>query len=138
VSSVSYADAEPNGLASMLGALIEANLTHHPHRDGLLRPAVIELHALDADTVVTLEVDHGAVRVANGTANGRAHVVVRAGSRDLIELASTPLLLGMPDPLSAQGRDMVRKLARRHVRIDGVLRHPGKILRLNRLLSVDE
>ena len=37
--AVTYADPEPNGLASMLGGLIEANLTAHPERTALLAKA---------------------------------------------------------------------------------------------------
>ncbi len=40
---VRFADPEPNGLAWMLGRLIEANLERHPGRRSLLKPAVIDL-----------------------------------------------------------------------------------------------
>jgi hypothetical protein len=135
--TVSFADEEPNGLAVMLGGLIEANLHRHPDRRALLRPAVVGLRAKDAGVGVTLTLSLGSVAVANGaSANGRAHLRVETDSASLIELSATPLRLGLPDPFSRQGRDLVRKLLGREIRIDGMLRHPVRLVRLNKLLSV--
>ncbi|HEY6677620.1 MAG TPA: hypothetical protein VI411_01830, partial [Actinomycetota bacterium] len=52
--NVAYADREPNGLAAMVGGLIEANLRQHPERRSLLRPAVVELVAVDAGVSVRI------------------------------------------------------------------------------------
>ena len=41
MASVEYPDADPNGLAEMLGGLIQGNLERHPERASLLKPAVI-------------------------------------------------------------------------------------------------
>jgi hypothetical protein len=46
---VRYADAEPNGLADLLGRLLEANVEQDPARRRLLAPAVIEVDATDAE-----------------------------------------------------------------------------------------
>jgi hypothetical protein len=34
-ATVEYVDEEPNGLAAILGGLIEANLAQHPEREAL-------------------------------------------------------------------------------------------------------
>jgi PKD repeat protein len=68
---VTYVDVEPNGLAVMVGGLIEANLAQHPRRAGLLRRAVVDLVAIDADVAVSLGIERRGVRVANGTADGQ-------------------------------------------------------------------
>ncbi len=133
---VAYADAEPNGLATMVGGLIEANLAHHPDRRRLLRRAVIDLVALDADVAVSLSIGRDDVGVANGLANGRADVRVTTDSLSLVELAGAPLRLGFPDVFHPEGRLVVRKVLDRRIRIEGLLRHPLRLSRITRLLSV--
>jgi hypothetical protein len=133
---VTYVDAEPNGLAAMVGGLIEANLDRHPERRDLLRPAVVDLVAIDADVATSLRLDRSEVRVANGIANGRAHLRLTADSIALVELAATPLRLGFPDVLHREGRLVTRRVLARDIRIEGLVRHPLTMSRLSRLLSV--
>ncbi|HEX5950789.1 MAG TPA: hypothetical protein VFZ96_07290 [Actinomycetota bacterium] len=133
---VAYADAEPNGLAAMVGGLIEANLAQHPERERLLRRAVIDMVALDADVAVTLAIGRHDVRVANGLADGRADVRLTTDSLSLVELAGAPLRFGFPDVLHPEGRLVVRKVLGREIRIEGLLRHPVRLSRVTRLLSV--
>ena len=52
--TVRFADAEPNGLADLVGRLIGANLDGDPARRALLRPSVVELSASDADIFATI------------------------------------------------------------------------------------
>ncbi|HEX2030546.1 MAG TPA: hypothetical protein VHL78_03980 [Actinomycetota bacterium] len=133
--TVRYADAEPNGLAAMLGGLIEANVAAHPERRALLRPATVHVVAPDADTSVSIRLRAGEVIVANG-ARGRPDVVVSADSETLIELSSVPLRLGFPDATTRAGRAIARKLLRRELRVKGLVTSPDVVARLNRLLSV--
>lgn len=135
--TVSFADAEPNGLAEMIGGLIEANLHRYPDRRALLKPAVVGVTARDAGVSATLTFMLGSVAVANGaSADGRAHLRVATDSAALLELPATPLRLGLPDPFSRRGRHLVRRVLGREIRIDGMLRHPVRLARLNKLLSV--
>lgn len=129
------ADARPSGLAEMLAGLIEANLAQHPERSALLRTAVVELDAVDADVSVTLRIRPGRVEIVNGPA-GVSDVEVHAPSRRLLELSGAPIRLGFPDPFHPQGRAVLRSMARRRVRISGMLRHPLVLSRFARLLSV--
>lgn len=133
---VAYADIEPNGLAEMVGGLIEANLVRDPDRSRLLRQAVIDLVALDADVAVSLAVGREDVRVANGLADGRADVRVTTDSLSLVELAGAPLRFGFPDVFRPEGRLVVRKILERRIQIEGLLRHPLRLSRITRLLSV--
>lgn len=134
--TVRFADAEPNGLADLVGRLIDANLQEHPDRRRLLRETVVELSASDADMHATLEVTGEGVRVTNGRSNGRAHLWVRADAYDLVEFAGAPLRLGLPDVFDADGRAALGRVLRGHVRVSGMLRHPVRLSRFNRLLSV--
>jgi hypothetical protein len=134
-ATVEYVDEEPNGLAAMLGGLIEANLRQHPEREALLRPAVVGITAPDADVSVTLQIAPGRVGVANGL-QGKPHLLVTTDSDTLIELSSVPLRFGLPDSLTKGGRAVNAKLFRGTIKVHGMTRHLGKLARLNKLLSV--
>jgi hypothetical protein len=132
---VDYVDEEPNGLATMIGGLIQGNLNDHPERERLLRPAVVGVVADDAGVGITLRISPGRVVVVNGVV-GDPMVIVRADAGTLTELSSAPLRFGLPDPLSADGRAITRKLRNGELKVKGLSKHPGTVRRLNRLLSV--
>ena len=132
--AVSYADDDPNGLGSMLGALIERNLERDPARRRLLRPMVVALSATDAGVAATLRIGPGGVEVGNGADPG-ADLQVATDARRLLELAAVPLRFGLPDPFTAPGREVVGALLRRTLRVRGLVRHVAGLGRVNRLLS---
>jgi hypothetical protein len=154
--TVRFADAEPNGLADLVGRLIESNLESEPDRRGLLRDTIVLLRASDAAIEATVTLSSAGVDVANGPARGpargpvrgpvrgpakgpggrRPHLVIEADAYDLIELAGAPLRFGLPDIMHPQGRSVIRRIATRHVRVSGMLRHPIRLSRFTRLLSV--
>jgi hypothetical protein len=135
--NVAYADREPNGLAAMVGGLIEANLRQHPERRSLLRPAVVELVAADAGVSVRIALSPGQVSISNGSSRpDRPRVRVVADSDGLLLLSSAPLRFGLPDPMSSDGRAVLAKVLRRQVRISGLVAHPLTVARFARLLSV--
>jgi hypothetical protein len=135
--NVVYADQEPNGLAAMVGGLIEANLRQHPDRRSLLRPAVVVLAASDAGVSVRIALSPNRVAVSNGPSRpGRPQVRVRADAESLLLLSSAPLRFGMPDPFSRDGRRVLSKVVRREIRISGLIAHPLMVARFSRLLSV--
>jgi hypothetical protein len=135
-ASVQYLDEEPNGLAAMIGGLIEANLAAHPERERLLRPrAAIGIVAADAGVALTLRLAPGRVSVGNGL-SGKPQVVIRAASETLTELSSVPLRFGFPDAMTPEGRAATTKLFRGELKVQGFALHPGIVSRLNRLLSV--
>jgi len=135
--NVVYADQEPNGLAAMVGGLIEANLRQHPDRRSLLRPAVVELAASDAGVSVRIALSPNRVSVSNGPSRpGRPRVHVRADSESLLLLSSARLRFGLPDPFSRDGRRVLSKVLRREILISGLIAHPLTVARFSRLLSV--
>jgi hypothetical protein len=135
-ATVTVADVEPSPFAEMLARLIEANLQREPGRGSLLRPATIELEAVDAGSTATVRLRPGAVEVAGGPANPTFHVRIRADGADLLALSSAPLLLGFPHVLHRDGRAVLAAVLRRRVHIRGILRHPVTLSRFARLLSV--
>lgn len=133
--TVTVIGAEPSGLTSMVAELIEQNLARDPARRTLLVPTVAVLDAPDADVTVFLRIRHDDVRVGDGDVPD-AHVRIRSDSGRLLDLTTAPLRFGFPDPLTAEGRAIVKDLLLRRIRIRGLLRHPLRLARLTKLLSV--
>jgi hypothetical protein len=135
-ATVEYADEEPNGLAQILGGLIEANLAQHPEREVLLKPAVVGITAPDVGVSITLQIAPGRVGIANGL-QGKPHLLVQANSDTLIELSSVPLRFGLPDNMTKDGRAVTGSLLKGRIKVRGMTRHVARLARLNKLLSVN-
>ena len=135
MATVSYLDPEPNGLATMLGGLIEANLAAHPERTRLLKPGLVSIAAPDAGVAVSIRMRPGVVQIANGV-RGRPRLTVRTNSDTLMELSSVPLRFGLPNAMTREGREVTAKLMNGTIRVKGMFRSLATLMRLNRLLSV--
>ena len=133
--TVEYADPEPNGLASMVGTLIEQNVEREPSRVRLLRPGVATIVSSDADVGITLRTAPSRVLVANGT-DSEADLRIEADSQTLLALTAAPLRFGLPDPFDRRGLAVLLDVLRRRVRIRGLVRPPRRLARLTTLLSV--
>ena len=133
---VAYEDAEPSGLALMLGGLIEQNLARDPGRRRLLRSSVVAIEARDAEVSVTIMLAPGGALIGGGFDRG-AHVRIRTDSARLLALATAPLRFGLPDPFSRAGREVVRDIAARRIEVAGMISHPRRLARLTMLLSAD-
>jgi hypothetical protein len=132
---VTVVGPEPSGLASMAAELIEQNLARDPARRDLLRRSVAVLDASDVDVTVFLRIAPEEVRVGDGNVPD-AHLAIRAESERLLGLTTAPLRFGLPDVLTPEGRAIVGDLLGRRLRIRGLLRHPLRLARLTKLLSV--
>jgi hypothetical protein len=135
-ATVEFADEEPNGLAAIIGGLIEANLQQHPEREALLKPAVVGITAPDVGVSITLQIAPGRVGIANGL-QGKPHLLVEANSDTLIELSSVPLRFGLPDNMTKEGRAVTGSLLKGRIKVKGMTRHTARLARLNKLLSVN-
>jgi len=135
-ATVEYADEEPNGLASIIGGLIEGNLEQHPEREALLKPAVVGITAPDVGVSITLQIAPGRVGVANGL-QGKPHLLVQSNSETLIELTTVPLRFGLPDNMTKDGRAVTGSLLKGRIKVKGMTRHVAKLARLNKLLTVN-
>ncbi len=133
--TVVFADAEPNGLAEVVGELIRQNLERDPARRRLLVPTVATIVVPDADVGMTIHVDPPRVEISNAVAPV-ATLRVRAGSQALLRLTAAPLRFGLPDPFRRGGREVIADLVARRIRVGGLLRHPIRTARLSMLLSV--
>jgi hypothetical protein len=130
------ADRFVDGLAAMLEELVRRNLERDPARGGLLRRplrAVIEVP--DAGVRASLGIDADRTVHVHAGDDAGARIRVRADAADVLALASVPLWGGFPDVRTREGRAVVRDLVTGAIRVRGLLRHPGDVSRLTRLLS---
>jgi len=137
---VVFEDREPNGLAAMLGGIIEGNLRQHPEREALVtegKPATFTIAAADVDVAVSIRLSPSGVQVRNGTV-GRPDVGIEGDSDTLVGLSSAPLRFGLPDATSKEGRVVLGKMLRRSLKVRGAVAHAAKLRRLNGLLSVSQ
>ena len=129
-------DAEPEGLAAMLGGLIEQNLLRDPARHRLLRPATVGVAAKDAGVRVSIRIGPGDVLVGPG-AGRDAQVEIVASGHDLLAMAGAPLRFGLPDVLRPEGRAIVGGLLTGRIRVRGLLLRLGTVRRFTMLLSAN-
>lgn len=129
------------GLRDLVEGLVEANLARAPERAlRITHREAASLVATDADLAITVQMLPGAFHAPGSVLihDGEdpwAEIVVRAESRGLLELAATPLRFGLPDVLTADGREVVRQLFTRAIRVHGLVRHLGTVRRLSMVLS---
>jgi hypothetical protein len=134
---VVHADVEPSGLADLLGRLLERNLAKDPSRARLLVGATVAIRAVDADVAVVLDLSPRAIVIRReAVAASRTDLAIEATAADLLAVTAAPLALGLPDPRTPSGREILAKIARGHVRIRGLIRRPVLAMRVARLLSV--
>ena len=136
--AVRYLDPEPNGMASMLGGLIEGNLQAHPERERFVtggRPATFVVAAPEVGAAVSIRFGPDGVRVRNGEVR-RPKVRIEADSATLIGMSSVPLRFGLPDATTAEGREVLRKMLARKLRVRGAVVNGRMLARLNAVLSV--
>ena len=127
----------PSGLAQMIAGLIEANVGDDPAKDRLVETmrGAAQIHVPDTGVTIGLKFVPGVVTVCSGPVAG-ADVRITADSETLMALSTVGLRLGLPDLLSASGRDVGLKLARGRLRVAGLPLGLGMLRRVLALLNV--
>jgi hypothetical protein len=140
--------AEDNGLAIMLQGLLSENVAADPQKradfEAIRTPfAVI---APDAEVRVTLWFDGGRCTIYDGVRDG-VEVQITADSGKIPELSQLQIRYGLPWILDDVGKGFLRSLAKREIKIAGLVDFPFPrplasvrraldLLRLTRVLSV--
>ncbi|MDP9184048.1 MAG: hypothetical protein M3O29_00065 [Actinomycetota bacterium] len=133
--------AEHAGLRELIEGLVDANLARMPGRAlRITHREAASLVATDVDLAVTVQMLPGALHapgsiLVHDGEDPWAEIVVRADSTGLLGLAAAPLRFGLPDVLTPDGREVVRLLLSREIRVRGLFRHLGTVRRLSMLLS---
>ena len=132
-----------NGLALMLAQLVEENLREHPwkQRDLLaLDPLAVGIVAPDADVRLTMVFDAGRLTLFAGL-HPACDLLIRTDAERVAKLGHLPVSkigpLRIPNYLGSFGRRLIADLFTGRLRVKGLLSHPFKLVRLQRLLSVN-
>jgi hypothetical protein len=135
---VDYADPEPSAFASMLGGLIEANVTASAEKrkdfDDL--QARVGIFVTDIDEGVTLDFERGALVVHNGLQPKR-DLTIRAEADTVMNLSNLKIgWFGMPVYYDEVGRGVAARLLQGRLRIDGLLGNLSTLNSVTRIFSV--
>jgi hypothetical protein len=137
-SLVEYPDKEPSAFASMLGGLIEANVTSRPEKanDFASLVARVGIWVTDIDEGVTLDFKGGKLAVHNGLKPKRA-ITIRADAETVMSLSNLKIgLFAMPVYYDEVGRSVALKLVRGRLKIDGLLGNLATLNSVTRIFSV--
>jgi hypothetical protein len=138
--------AADNGLASMLADLVRQNLEAKPHKvpDFDALDGTVAIVAEDADVCLTLHFQRGQLTIHDGIV-GIPDLAIR-GSSDMIMAMSNmpltrPLGLPLPDPRDkdqvAVSQSVMTAMRSGELKMYGALLHPGLVMRLTRVMSVN-
>ncbi len=134
-STVVVVDADVDGLGSIVGDLLVTNLEDRSRRSLVIGASwSVALDVFDADSVFVLMLGEGRIRIAKEAVKP-AEIVIRISGDHLFEVPDTPLLAGLPDPRSAAGRVLIRRILGGDVGIKGIIHHPLLLRRFLWLLT---
>jgi hypothetical protein len=123
----------PNGIAAGLLALVERGAAKRPRVARELRGRV-EIRFAEDYAPVRLHFDDDQVTVEDGTGRRwRSDLVIEGSLPDVVQLATAPLVGGVPKPTDKRGRAALAAVAARRVRIEG---SPMLARRVMKLLEV--
>jgi hypothetical protein len=120
----------PNGIAAGLLPLVERGASRRPRIARELRGRVEIRFAEDyAPVRVHFDDDHVLVEDGNGK-RWSSDLVIEGSLPDVIQLATAPLVGGLPKPTDRRGRAALANVAARRVRIDGSPRLARRVMKL--------
>jgi hypothetical protein len=124
-----------NGIAPSMYGLIERGAARRPRIARSLR-GTVEIRFKEDFAPVHVEFDEGVVVVEDGhekQKGPRPDLVIQGSLPDIVQLASAPLVGGLPKPTDKRGRAALARVANRRVKIEG---SPLLARRLLRLLEI--
>jgi hypothetical protein len=139
LKAVEYAEGEEaSPFGQMLGGLIEANVESRPEKraDFERLRARVGVFVTDIEEGVTLEFQGGHLLVHNGLQPAR-DLTIRADAGTVMQLSNVRIgFAGMPNYLDSAGREVVAKMLRGKLRIEGIMGNLTMLNQVTRLFSV--
>ncbi len=125
------------GLPRMLADLVEGNLARDPARAELLeQPGRVNLTVHDVEITIGLRFGDGRLEI--GEPLDEAELTFDMGSDELMAITAVPLRLGMPDQLTAEGRQVSKWLMNGTIKVKGLPMQLPLMIRLQRLFTVSK
>lgn len=139
LSLVEYAEGEAaSAFGQMLGGLIEANVEGRPEKraDFENLKARVGVFVTDIEEGVTLDFEGGQLVVRNDLQPGR-DMTIWGDAETVMQLSNVRIgFAGMPNYLDATGREVVSKMLKGKLKIDGLLGNLTTLNQVTRLFSV--
>jgi hypothetical protein len=129
--------AEEVPMAGMLADMLKANLEKPEKlKDFNNLKARVYLYAKDADAGITMDFDKGKLVVYGGE-EGKPDISITTDAATLLELANINIKFGMPNYFDKTGREIVKKLLKRELKIKGMFAHLGALTKVTKIMSLN-
>lgn len=129
--------AEEVAMAVMLADMLKANLEKPEKlKDFNKLKARVYIHAVDAETEITMDFDRGSLTVYGGK-EGSPDISIETDAATLLDLANINIKYGMPWYFDETGMAVVKKLLRKELRIKGMFTRLGALTRLTKIMSLN-
>jgi hypothetical protein len=131
-------EAKDVGLADMVFNLIRQNLEQRPHKLSSFKALHfnVVIVARDIDITITLVFSRGELTIYNGIAR-KADLKIIADHDAILALSLINIFMGLPNYFDETGRDILKKLIRGSLKIEGLLKHPLQLVHLTKIFSVN-
>ena len=131
-------EAKDVGLADMVFNLIRQNLEQRPHKRSSFKAlhSNVVIVARDIDITITLAFRGGELTIYNGIV-GKADLKIIADHDAILTLSLINIFMGLPNYFDETGRDILKKLTRGNLKIEGLLKHPLQLIHLTKIFSVN-
>jgi hypothetical protein len=130
--------AKDIGLAEMLFHLVGQNLEQKPHRLSSFKAlhSNVVIVARDIDITITLAFNRGELTIYNGT-GGKADLKIIADHDAILALSLIKIFMGLPNYFNETGRNILKRIFRGSLKIEGLLKHPLHLVYLTKIFSVN-
>jgi len=130
--------AKDVGLAEILYNLLRQNLEQKPKKVSsfeVLNSNVV-IVVRDIDITVTLAFRRRQLTIYNGVV-GKADLKIIADHDAILALSLINIFIGLPNYFDKTGRDILKRLLRGNIKIEGLLKHPLQLTHLTKIFSVN-
>ena len=130
-------EAEAVGLAVMLKDLLDQNLVQHPHKLSDFRRLNMgfALIVTDAELELTMMFKGGNLTIHAGI-HPEAKVQIAIETEMVLAMSNLKIKNGLPYYFDETGRQVLKAIFTRKLKIRGMLRHFPSMVRLSRVLSI--
>jgi hypothetical protein len=130
--------AKDVGLAEMLFHLLRQNLEQKPEKVSSFQAlhSNVVMVARDIDITLTLAFKRGRLKIYDGVI-GDADLKIIADHDAILELSLINIRMGLPNYFDKIGRNVLKKVLRGDLKIEGLLRHPLQLTHLTKIFSVN-
>lgn len=129
--------ADEVAMAVMLSDMLKANLEKPEKlKDFNKLKARVYIHAVDAETEITMDFNRGSLTVYGGK-EGNPDLSIETDAASLLDLANLKIKYGMPWYFDETGMAVVKKLLKRELKIRGLITNLGALTRLSKIMSLN-